>query len=88
MINCSSGPNFLRLRQQFLSLAKNAIYTWYLCVFTVDPRKDTEFEIGLIKGRQRNTEMPTALERVLDPNAQFRKDFKLELKQKFLTGCY
>lgn len=51
MINCSSGPNFLRLRQQFLSLAKNAIYTWYLCVFTVDPRKDTEFEIGLIKGR-------------------------------------
>lgn len=32
--------------------------------------------------------MPIALERVLDSNVQFRKDFKLELKQKFLTGCY
>lgn len=51
MINCFSGQNFLRLKKQFLSLVKNAIYTRYLYIFIVDPRKDREFEIGLIRGR-------------------------------------
>lgn len=48
-----------------------------LHIFTIDPRKDTKFEVGLIKERWREIEIPTALERVLDLNEQIRRGSKM-----------